>query len=300
MSSASFSIAYDGEAIREGAMDVRHLAPALSSVGRLFEAASSTLYGRDTAVTSVNFVATRRGSVEILLEVVWTLTGALQMLSSTDRENALQLLAYVFGIPSAVGISLFRLIKMLEGRAIERSHSPENETVTLEVGKNRIVVPDSTFRLFQERDCLLSLRDLVEPTRIDGIDSLRVRTTSREGETLEETVSKEQRRYFDRDLSETPEIGEDTFRALYTIISPVFRSGLKWRLHDGAREVPVTMGDEGFACLVEQGRIAFSSADALLCDVHMRQAMKGGRLTTEYSVERVVHYRPADHQLDLL
>ena len=300
MSIASFSIAYEGEATREGAMDVRHLAPSLLSVARLFEAANSTLYGRDSAVTSVNVVATRRGSVEILLEVVWTLTGALQMLSSTDRENALQLVAYVFGIPAAVGISLFRLIKILEGRAIERSQPGENETVTLVVGDNSIVVSDSTFRLFQERDCLLSLRELVEPTRFDGIDSMRIRTTSYNGEVIEESVSKEQRRYFDRDLSETTEIGENTFRALYTIVAPVFRSGLKWRLHDGAREVPVIMGDECFARLVEQGRISFSNGDALLCDMRMRQGMKGGRLTTEYSVERVVGYRPADHQLDLL
>ncbi|WP_181418511.1 hypothetical protein [Komagataeibacter xylinus] len=48
MSKATFTIAYDGPALRNHAMDVRALAPALLGFGTLFDAANAALNGDDS------------------------------------------------------------------------------------------------------------------------------------------------------------------------------------------------------------------------------------------------------------
>lgn len=45
MSRATLTIAYDGQALRDNAMDVRDLAPAMLGLGQLFDAANSALNG---------------------------------------------------------------------------------------------------------------------------------------------------------------------------------------------------------------------------------------------------------------
>ena len=71
MSKTKFSIAYDGPALHDGAMDVRDLAPALLAVGQLFDAANNILNSDHTKV-SVNVTATGDGSFEVFLELAQT------------------------------------------------------------------------------------------------------------------------------------------------------------------------------------------------------------------------------------
>ena len=67
MSIADFQIAYDGEAVRAGSMDVRDLAPALLAVGDLVSQANVILNG-DRATASVRVESDfKRSSFEISL-----------------------------------------------------------------------------------------------------------------------------------------------------------------------------------------------------------------------------------------
>ena len=111
MSHASFDIAYDGPALRDGVMDVRDLAPALLAVGQLFDAANTVL-NRDEATVAVNVKATGIGSFEISFEVVQKLASQIAALFAGESVvAAVNLKEILIG----AGISLFWLIKKMRG-----------------------------------------------------------------------------------------------------------------------------------------------------------------------------------------
>ena len=77
MSRAAFSIAYEGEALEEGRMSVRDLAPSLLSIADLFEATCEVLNGKSAPV-DVHVVATSEGSFEVDLNVVTGLVDSIK------------------------------------------------------------------------------------------------------------------------------------------------------------------------------------------------------------------------------
>ena len=83
MSQSKFSVAYDGESLKNGAMDVRDLAPALLAVGELFNEANSILNGKSAEV-KVNVTATGLGSFEVFLEVDLSYISQLLTLMNSD------------------------------------------------------------------------------------------------------------------------------------------------------------------------------------------------------------------------
>jgi hypothetical protein len=88
VSRASFTIAYDGPALRDGAMDVRDLAPALLAVGQLFDAANTVL-NRDQATVKISVTATGQGSFEISFEVLQSVASQVTSFLRVNTSPAL-------------------------------------------------------------------------------------------------------------------------------------------------------------------------------------------------------------------
>ena len=79
-SSAGFMLTYSGEAVEQGEMDVRLLAPALLSLGQLFDRANEISNAKESVV-NLRVRATSRGSfgveLDIVQSVVFTSTAVL-------------------------------------------------------------------------------------------------------------------------------------------------------------------------------------------------------------------------------
>ena len=87
---AEFSVSYDGDALTEGAMDVRDLAPALIALGQSFERANALLNG-DKASVSLRIRATQPGSFEIVLILQQLLENASDVLTDDWMTSAVVL-----------------------------------------------------------------------------------------------------------------------------------------------------------------------------------------------------------------
>ena len=106
MSDDRFTLAYDGEALKNGLMDVRELAPALLAAGELIQNSNRLLNGDRTQVSLQVKGDFRRGSFNIDLILNQNLIDhAKQFLQLhpqiKDAKELLDLLFFYVGLPSA-------------------------------------------------------------------------------------------------------------------------------------------------------------------------------------------------------
>ena len=294
-----FTIAYDGPALRDGAMDVRDLAPTLLAVGQLLDAANGTLHGEGSQIR-VQVKATEPGSFRIDLELVqsWA-SSVLHLFSGTSATGAANILQIVLGssaIAGASGASLLWLVKRLRGKSPDGLTRAGPDTVTITIDGESFVVPLQLMRLYQSvavRDALQKV--IEEPLRSDGIESFQVLDAKR---VVVEHVDKQESSYFSRPDVPDETLVSETRRSAFSIVSLAFKEDNKWRLYDGSANISVSIEDDDFLHQIDQNA-PFSKGDILICDARVTQKRTREGLEAEYVVEKVVEHRPAARQLPL-
>lgn len=293
MSRASFTIAYDGPALENGVMDVRDLAPALLSVGQLFDAANRALNGVDAPPIRVNVQATSAGSFKINFEVVQNFFESAKTLLSGDWVTAaLHLKELIFG--SALG--LIWLTNVLKGRKPERIERLSDDTVRLTIDGKTYDVPIKLLQLYQEIAIRKACEDLIAvPLSKEGIDTFKVM----DGRKNILQIEKSEAEHFIAPEPPSVVVVEDIRRSAFSIVALAFKEDNKWRLHDGNTQISATMEDADFLRKVDGNLIRFAKGDVLVCEVKVKQVQSGQGLKTDYSVIRVLEHRPAPRQIDL-
>ena len=295
MSTATFVVVYDGPALREHAMDVRDLAPAMLALGQLFDAANTALHGDDRRI-KVRVQATEPGSFQIAFEVVQTLgENLIALFSGPDATAAANLVTLVTGGTGAT-YGLFKLVKWLRGKSPSRVEKLPDNSVRLTIGDETLDIPLDLLRLYQDIPVRAAAQKVIEePLKKDGIDSFEIRES---GSTVVR-VEKSEAVYFAK-----PQIPDETLvnelrRSAFSIISLAFKEDNKWRLNDGTNAISADIDDKDFLLKVDTNQVSFSKGDILICDVRVVQKQTDLGLRTEYTVERVVEHRPAARQLPL-
>jgi hypothetical protein len=299
MSRDTFTIAYDGPALRDGAMDVRDLAPALLALGQLLDAANAALNG-DAAQLKLQVRATERGSFQIVLDLAqhWS-ADVLGFFERPDVGGATNLLAWVLGVP-AVGTaainSLISLTKILRGRSPDQVERLPDNTMRIIFGTETIDVPIELLRLYQDVAVRNAVQKLIdEPLKREGVERFEVRKDG----AVAESVSKAEAGFFARPVVPDETLVDETRRSAFSIVSLAFKEDNKWRLFDGNTQISAAIEDQDFLGRVNDSQIAFTKGDILLCDVRVTQRRTSEGLKTDYVVEHVVEHRTAARQIPL-
>jgi hypothetical protein len=274
-------IVYEGPALADGSMNVRHLAPTMLAIGALFEGANNIVNG-PRATVHIKVRATSSGSFHILYEVVQ----ASQTFDVDFLTTAVGLKELITGGITATA-SLIGVIKWTRRRKPKLNKINES-LFSLELDGEHYEVPVDLLRLYQDASIRRSVSELVRPVTEQGIDRLQIWDNNH----LLQEVTKDNVEDF-----EAPGMQEllidQVSRQAFSITSLSFKEDNKWRLTDGQNTFSVSMKDAAFQKRVDSNQVAFAKGDVLLCDLHTVQWQVQDGVRTEYEVVQVISHRRA-------
>jgi hypothetical protein len=296
-------ITYDGDALRDGAMDVRQLAPALLAIGDLFER-SNTLLNRDRAHVSVRVVATEKGSFVVGLEFWQTIAEHVRALLTHENIIAVdKIITSLFGKAAGL-LSVFKLIKLYKGKRIKRLRTLTNGNVEIELPDGTSAeVQKETLELYEDRRVREDAAQSVKPVESEGVDTFEI---ARNGERLE-VVTKPEAEGF-RKAAEGPEkrTEEPTLESsaprIVEIVKPSFADDLVWTVSAGEGErFTAKMADKEFQARVDKGDVFFRKGDVAIMEIATRSWVVDGRVHSEHEIVKVKSFEHGiGEQLELL
>lgn len=293
---AYFSIVYDGEALAEGAIEARDLAPALLALAEVFEEAQAIVPQPDARITLRVRAGFERGSFEVHLEIAKLYQNVVSLFSGQDA-TALANLFQILGIAGVAGLlGVLQLIKRARGRkpvsvTIERS---ERVRIIFE-GEDPIEVDRRVWALFSKMSVRKAIEQVIAPLFKQGIDTFKIRHKGKD--TL--TVAQDEAKHY---LAPTEHEGEtiSSTDTRVVIVAPSFQEGNKWRVSDGSRNIFVSIEDPSFVGAVQSGREAFRKGDILRVTLQTRQWLEGVELKAEHAIVKVLQHESAPEQQNLL
>ncbi len=290
-----FSIVYDGDALADGTIDAKELAPALLAFADLVDEASRLVPEQKDGITLRVRAGFEKGSFEVHLEIAKLYQQFVGLFSGQDA-TAFANLFQIVGIAGVVGLAggVFQLIKRGKGRkptvvTIERT---ERVKVTFE-GDEPIEVDKRVWLLFNNSRVRKAIEQVMRPLRKQGITDFKIR--HRNKETFE--AKQDEVGYFD---APTEHEGETTSTSdtRLMIVAPSFQEGNKWRVTDGSRNLFVSIQDPAFVRAVQQGE-AFRKGDFLHVTLETRQWVEGADLKAEHGIVKVHRHESGPRQQKL-
>jgi len=297
MSDATFQVKYAGPALESGQMDVRELAPALLSIGKLLEE-SNRVFNENRASVSVNVKSFQDGSFSIVLDVVQSLTNQFITLFSGPGITAGVNLIALLGLGGGGVIGLLQLLKRLRGEKPNKITRLQNGNVMIEFSGQTFEVDSNVVELYRDIPVRKAIENSLLPISREGIDKFEVLANK---EPIE-SVTKEEFPYYQipsEDEYAQELIDEQEIIATYSIISLTFKEDNKWRLSDGTNTFYVTISDSDFLGDVNNNNISFSKGDLLKIKLLVKSWRDHTGFKTEYEALKILEHKKAVQQLKL-
>ena len=300
-----FEVVFEGEAVKNGEMDVRALAPSLLALADLFQESNRVLNG-DRAGVSVSVRAEfAPGSFHIDLTIAQNLYEQAKQLilgkEISDAKKLIETIFYFVGLPVSGGVGLFKLIRGMQNKKPASVTYIDNR-VQLFFDGRVVEAHEDAYRLWLDDRVLRAAGEFVRPLDRDGIDSVEARYGN-----LTETIRRAEREVFelpDQGAMESSSSGTDdlssTRVALLKVVKLSFEKNQKWRFSDGSAAFNASITDQQFISRLNAREEGFYSGDVLKVMLSTSQALnlKGG-ISTHYTIDRVIEHLAAPRQSDI-
>jgi hypothetical protein len=267
MPTEEFTISYNGEAVRNGQMDVRELAPALLAAGTLLQKANALLNG-DRARVSVKVRSEfKHASFHVACVVTQDLIDQAKtfLLRHPDIKDAKDILEIIFFYAGG-GVGLFRLIKWLKKRQPTEGGITfkDNGIVEITVEGSSVQTTNNVYNLYLDSEVRQAAERIVAPLKHEGMESLEVRAGDNEERvTTEEAESFEVEPEGDLSLDNTSDV-------LLEIVRLSYKPEHKWGFSDGDRNFNAAMEDQEFWDQIISGMVRFTKGDQIRARLRTR------------------------------
>ena len=300
-------IAYDGNALSDGTMDVKDLAPALMAYANFIIRANQVIGNEVPINVKLRADDVQKGSFDLVLEVVQSLLGQAKSLFKVAENTGLKDLSDLIGIGETIGGTMTSIFGFL---LLVKKHGGILKQKPIEIGvqitfKDCVIqnVTNNVYNVYKDYESRKNLEGVVEPLKRDGISSFQYRDA-------EKPSSKEALLVINKDDIQafaSPEkaegeqiVNEISGRMVFHIVGIVFDENQKWRFSDGESTFWAKIADNDFWSYVEDGTYAFAKGDQLEVEYTIRQTVQaGGKSNVERVITKVVRKIPRPTQIKL-
>ena len=300
VSTAQFELSFDGEAVRDGSMDVHELAPALLAAGDLVREANRVLNGRRASVSVRVESEFQKSSFDISLLLDQNLIEqAKSLLAGKDKVlDAADLLKAIFGVGTVAGsiAGLVKVLKMLKGEPPSNVTVVDNRTTIIQTGSGQVVnnVDEATAKLYDNESTRKAAKRLLRPLSKPGIDAFEIR---QDGQLVEKFTEEEAMPILQQDR---PDMTIESAAAsvmsrrdtVLRLASVSFIRGNKYKVTEGDTAFYVSIEDQKFLDDVENDRVSFSAHGRLWGGLRQEIIPGETKDVVEHTIEEVYKYEP--------
>ena len=300
MSKERLHIAYCGDSVDNGSMDVNMLAPALLSIGDLVSEANNVLNHDGSKVRVYVTSNFEKGSFEIGLEVVHTLAEQVSIfLNALETYSAHDIMEELGLAATLSGVGMIQIIQWLHGRDITRVEKIGNNQVKVFVDEEEKIITIGALNLFRSLKTRKHIEGVMSPLKQEGVEAFEVRGLHHSTGTR---VGRSEARFFDapKHAGGEPCVERSTERMYVHISNVSFEENLKWRFSDGDTKFYADVEDSEFLDRVKSGDLSFTYGDILLVDMEREQTVAGGEIVdTKKRIVKVYQLIPRAKKMTL-
>lgn len=278
-------IAYNGELLQSGTMDVRDLAPALLAFSGFVDAVNTIVNGKDTKI-SIQVKSFEKGSfgIEFLLADAGLLQGIVDMLSGDNASAIANLLEIIGGVSASIGGVAWLMRKLRKRKAVQELA----DSVTIELNDGEVLrVPKALYKAATDNAVQRYFFEALKPITKEGIDSFTIYgTNSDEGSVPPTQIVKAEVPDFEP-LEETEILTSDTRTIFCTVLDLSFENP-QWRFFDGESSFTALVQDEAFLQAIREGSRVILPSTQLKVELQLEQRRVIKNLRTSRTITRVL------------
>ncbi|MDT2831835.1 hypothetical protein P7H62_12835 [Vagococcus carniphilus] len=295
MAKFEFSIRYYGNAVEDGRIPIKELAPSLLALSEALQSSQEITNPSEDSV-SLDIKATEKGSfiVDLILaNGSDLLSKTIDLLTGKESDAALNLMTYIGTFYGAI-----TFLKAKKHKKIKEEKELNEKDVKITFDDNTsIEIPKNALKASKNVDFRKSVKEFVEPLNENGIDGIQLKSQIEYNLSLE--IKSNEVKYFEVPEIKEKELDVSTTEVFLRIVNVAFENG-KWRFDNGSNSFFARITDETFIKEVENNNIQFGSTDVLKVELETSQYLnKEGSLKSEYTVLKVLDHIKGSKQLEL-
>lgn len=293
MATCNLSIRYAGDAITDGRIPIRDLAPSLLALSESFQQIQQVI-DPDSDPISLDIKATSKGSfiVDLVLANGKDIISHVVSLLNSNPTNAVLNLSGI--VTTFYGV--IKLIKKLYNKKIKKQETLANGDIKLTLDKNEsIIINKVILDSYQNVNIRTSVHSVVKPLEKDGINSVEINSDK----NLNVSVEKNEYKKFEVPQAKDKELDDKVSTEYLQIENIAFEHDNKWKFSEDTNKFWASIKDKDFIDRVEKNQTQFGSTDILKVRLRKKTYSTNAGLKNEYIIEKVLEHQKGAQQIEL-